>query len=152
MAPRRIDARRRRQGRRHGRKRVARLLRAAGRHGRIPRRCTRTTMPDPAATARADLVRRHVAVNAAASRPAGVVPSPTSRPGKAGGRWPPCSTSPRGGWSGSRSPSTWGPELARDALTNAIAARDPAPGVSFQADRGCQDTRGDDATSPAISR
>ena len=62
----RIHAQLRRQGRRHGRKRVARLLRAAGLHGRIPRRCKRTTIPDPAATARADLVRRNFAVNAAA--------------------------------------------------------------------------------------
>jgi transposase InsO family protein len=62
----RIHARLRRQGRRHGRKRVARLLRAAGLHGRTPRRCKRTTIPDPAAAARADLVRRDVAVNAAA--------------------------------------------------------------------------------------
>ena len=37
-------------------------------------------------------------------------------------------------------------ELVADALTNAIAARDPAPGVSFHADRGCQYTSGDDAT------
>jgi transposase InsO family protein len=29
-------------------------------------------------------------------------------------------------------------ELACDALTNAVAARDPAPGVVFHADRGCQ--------------
>src|SRR4029450_2886160 len=28
-------------------------------------------------------------------------------------------------------------------LTNAIAARDPAPGVVFHADRGCQYTSGD---------
>ena len=29
-------------------------------------------------------------------------------------------------------------ELVADALTNAVAARDPAPGVVFHADRGCQ--------------
>jgi hypothetical protein len=33
--------------------------------------------------------------------------------------------------------------LACDALTNAIAARDPAPGVIFHADRGCQYTSSD---------
>jgi putative transposase len=33
-------------------------------------------------------------------------------------------------------------ELVADALTNAVAARDPAPGVVFHADRGCQDTSG----------
>jgi len=37
-------------------------------------------------------------------------------------------------------------ELACDALTNAVAARDPAPGVVFHADRGCQYTSGDYAT------
>jgi transposase InsO family protein len=62
----RIHAQLRRQGRRHGRKRVARLMRAAGLHGRTPRRFKRTTIPDPAAAARADLVRRDFAVNAAA--------------------------------------------------------------------------------------
>ena len=36
-------------------------------------------------------------------------------------------------------------ELACGALTNAVAARDPAPGVIFHADRGCQDTSRDDA-------
>ena len=77
----RIHAELRRRGHRHGRKRVARLLRAAGLCGRTPRRCKRTTVPDPAAAARADLIRRDFAVNAAASLPAGVVTSPTSQPG-----------------------------------------------------------------------
>ena len=31
-----------------------------------------------------------------------------------------------------------GTELACDALTNAVAARDPAPGVVFHSDKGCQ--------------
>ncbi len=61
----RIHAELCRRGHRHARKRVARLLRAAGLCGRRPRRWQRTTVPDPAA-ARADLVRRDVAVNAAA--------------------------------------------------------------------------------------
>ena len=39
-------------GRRHGRKRVARLMRAAGLRGRAPRRWSTTTIPDPAAAAR----------------------------------------------------------------------------------------------------
>jgi len=34
-----------------------------------------------------------------------------------------------------------GTELVADALTNAVAARDPAPGVIFHADRGCQHQR-----------
>jgi putative transposase len=43
-------------------------------------------------------------------------------------------------------------DLAADALTNAVAARDPAPGVILQADRGCQYTSGDYARLAAISR
>jgi transposase InsO family protein len=37
-------------------------------------------------------------------------------------------------------------ELVTDALTNAVAARDPAPGVVFHSDKGCQYTSGDYAT------
>jgi putative transposase len=43
-------------------------------------------------------------------------------------------------------------DLVADALTDAVAARDPAPGVIFQADRGCQYTNGDYARLAAISR
>jgi transposase InsO family protein len=142
----RIHAQLRRQGRRQGRKRVARLLRAAGLHGRTPRRFTRTTIPDPAATARADLVRRNFAVNAAAvnTRWCGdITYIPT---------WE--------GWLylatvidiasrrvvGFALAEHLRTELVADALTNAIAARDPAPGVIFHADRGCQYTSGDYAT------
>ena len=45
----RIHAELRRAGHRHGRKRVARLMRAAGLRGRTPRRWRTTTVPDPAA-------------------------------------------------------------------------------------------------------
>ena len=62
----RIHAHMRRQGRRHGRKRIARLMRAAGLHGRTPRRFKRTTIADPAAAAHADLVCRDFAADAAA--------------------------------------------------------------------------------------
>jgi transposase InsO family protein len=62
----RIHAELRRRGHQHARKRVARLMRAAGLCGRRPRRSKRTTIPDPAATARADLIRRDFSVNAAA--------------------------------------------------------------------------------------
>ena len=130
----RIHAQLRRQGRRHGRKRVARLMRAAGLHGRTPRRFKRTTIPDPAAAARADLIRRDFAVNAAAVNT----------------RWCGDITSRRVvGFALAEHLRT---ELVADALTNAVAARDPAPGVIFHADRGCQYTSGDYATSPAISR
>jgi putative transposase len=40
-------------------------------------------------------------------------------------------------------------ELACDALTNAVAARNPAPGVVFHSDRGCQSTSSDYATLAA---
>ena len=54
----RVHAELRRRGHRHARKRVARLMRAAGLCGRRPRRWKRTTIPDPAAATRADLIRR----------------------------------------------------------------------------------------------
>ena len=41
-------------------------MRAAGLHGRTPRRFTRTTIPDPAAAQRGDLICREFAVDAAA--------------------------------------------------------------------------------------
>ena len=142
----RIHAQLRRDGHRHGRKRIARLLRAAGLHGRTPRRFKRTTIADPAAAARADLVRRDFAVDAAAvnTRWCGdITYIPT---------WE--------GWLylatvidiasrrivGFAMAEHLGTELACDALTNAIAARDPAPGVIFHADRGCQYTSSDYAT------
>ena len=102
--------------------------------------------PDPAAAARADLVRRDFAVNAAAisTRWCGdITYLPT---------WE--------GWLylatvidiasrrvvGLALAEHLRTELVADALTNAVAARDPAPGVVFHADRGCQDTSGDFAT------
>jgi transposase InsO family protein len=134
----RIHAQLRRQGHRHSRKRVARLMRAAGLHGRAPRRFKRTTIPDPAAAARADLIRRDFAVNAAAvnTRWCGdITYIPT---------WE--------GWLylatvidiasrrvvGFALAEHLRTALVADALTNAVAARDPAPGVIFHADRGCQ--------------
>jgi transposase InsO family protein len=134
----RIHAELRRRGHRHGRKRVARLMRAAGLHGRTPRRFKRTTISDPSAAARADLIRRDFAVNAAAvnTRWCGdITYIPT---------WE--------GWLylatvidiasrrvvGFALAEHLRTELACDALTNAVAARDPTPGVIFHADRGCQ--------------
>ena len=139
----RIHAQLRRDGHRHGRKRIARLMRAAGLHGRTPRRFKRTTIADPAAAARADLVRRDFAVDAAAvnTRWCGdITYIPT---------WE--------GWLylatvidiasrrivGFAMAEHLRTDLACDALTNAIAARDPAPGVIFHADRGCQYTSSD---------
>ena len=134
----RIHAELRRRGHRHGRKRIARLMRAAGLRGRTPRRWRKTTVPDPAAAARADLIRRDFAVNAAAvnTRWCGdITYIPT---------WE--------GWLylatvidiasrrvvGFALAEHLRTELVADALTNAVAARDPAPGLVFHADRGCQ--------------
>ena len=78
----RTHAQLRRRGHRHASKRVARLLRAAGLCGRRPRRWKRPTIPEPAATARADLIRRDFSGNAPRSTPAGVATSPISRPGR----------------------------------------------------------------------
>jgi len=142
----RIHAALRRRGHRHGRKRVARLMRAAGLCGRTPRRFKRTTVPDPAAAARADLIRRDFAVNAAAvnTRWCGdITYVPT---------WE--------GWLylatvidiasrrvvGFALAEHLRAELVADALTNAVAARDPAPGVVFHSDKGCQYVSGDYAT------
>ena len=61
----RIHAELRRQGRRHSRKRVARLMRQAGLAGPAPRRWKKTTIPDPAAAARADAIRRDFSTDAA---------------------------------------------------------------------------------------
>jgi putative transposase len=139
----RIHAQLRRQGHRHGRKRIARLMRVAGLHGRTPRRFTRTTVPDPAAAARADLIRRDFSVNAAAvnRRWCGdITYIPT---------WE--------GWLylatvidiasrrvvGFALTDHLRTGLVADALANAVAVRDPAPGVVFHADRGCQYTSRD---------
>jgi len=48
----RVHAELARRGHRHGRKRIARLMRARGLQGKAARRWKRTTIPDPAAPAR----------------------------------------------------------------------------------------------------
>jgi transposase InsO family protein len=60
----RVHAELRRRGRRHGRKRVARLMRQAGLAGRAARRWKKTTIADPAAAARADRIRRDFTTDA----------------------------------------------------------------------------------------
>jgi putative transposase len=136
----RVHAELRRRGRRHGRKRVARLMRTAGIAGKTPRRWKKTTIPDPAAAARADRIRRDFTADAA----------------KLNTRW--CGDITYiGTWEGwlylatvidiaSRRVVGYAiadhlrTELVSAALGNAVAARDPAPGVIFHADRGCQYT------------
>jgi transposase InsO family protein len=51
------------RGERCSRKRVARLMRAADRYGRKPKRWKKTTIADPAAAARPDLIGRDFAVD-----------------------------------------------------------------------------------------
>ena len=62
----RIRAELRRRGIRCGRSRIWRLMRRAGLRGRAARRWRRTTIPDPTAVTRADLIRRDFAADAAA--------------------------------------------------------------------------------------
>ena len=136
----RIHAELRGQGRRHSRKRVARLMRQHGLRGRAAMRWKKTTIPDPAATARADAIRRDFTADAA----------------KVNQRW--CGDITYiATWEGWLYLSTvidiasrrivgfaladhLRTELVADALANAVAARDPAPGVIFHSDRGCQYT------------
>jgi len=136
----RIHAELARRGRRHGRKRIARLMRAAGIAGKTPKRWRKTTIAGPAAAARADQVRRDFTADAS----------------KLNARW--CGDITYiGTWEGwlylatvidiaSRRVVGYAmadhlrTELVAGALSNAVAARDPGPGVIFHSDRGCQYT------------
>jgi transposase InsO family protein len=136
----RVQAELRRRGRRHGRKRVARLMRQAGIAGRAAKRWKKTTIPDPAAAARADRIRRDFTTDA----------------GRLNSRWCGDITYIRTweGWLflatvidiasrrvvGYAMADHLRTELISAALGNAVAARDPAPGVIFHSDRGCQYT------------
>jgi hypothetical protein len=60
----RVHAELRRRGYRHGRKRVARLMRQAGIAGLAAKRWKKTTIADPAAAARADRIRRDFTADA----------------------------------------------------------------------------------------
>jgi HTH-like domain len=91
----RVHAELRRHGHRHGRKRVARLMRQAGARG---------TGPEAMEEDHHSLTRRRLLMRTgsggtspptpASSTPAGAATSPTSAPGKGGCSWPPSSTSP----------------------------------------------------------
>jgi transposase InsO family protein len=136
----RIHAELRRRGYRHSRKRVARLMCTAGIRGWAPKRWRKTTIADPAAALRVDRIRRDFTADAA----------------KVNVRW--CGDITYiGTWEGwlylatvidiaSRRIVGYAiadhlrTELVSAALANAVAARDPAPGVIFHADRGCQYT------------
>ena len=114
----RVHAELRRRGRRHSRERVARLMRRAGIRGRAPRRWRKTTIADPAAAARADQIRAWegwlylaTVIDIASRRVVGYALADHLRT-----------------------------ELVADAPANAVAVRDPATGVIFHSDRGCQYT------------
>ena len=134
----RVHAELARRGHRHGRKRIARLMRSAGIAGRAPKRWKKTTIADPAAAARADLIRRDFTTDAS----------------RINARW--CGDityiATWEGWLflatvidiasrrvvGFAMADHLRTELVADALANAVAARDPDPGVVFHSDRGCQ--------------
>jgi transposase InsO family protein len=136
----RVHAQLARSGHRHGRKRVARIMRQAGLRGRAAKRWKKTTIADPAAAARADRIRRDF----------------TAHAGNLNARW--CGDityiSTWEGWLylatvidiasrrvvGYAMADHLRTSLVADALANAVAARDPAPGVIFHSDRGCQYT------------
>jgi transposase InsO family protein len=136
----RVHAELRDQGRRHSRKRVARLMRAAGRRGRTPRRWRTTTIPDPAAPARADLVGRdfRTAPHEINTRWCGDITYINTWEG-----WLYLATvidlaSRRVvGWATADHLRT---DLVAQALTNAVTTRRPTAPVIFHSDRGCQYT------------
>ncbi len=131
------------EGRRHSRKRVARIMRKHGLRGKTPKRFKTTTIADPQAAARADLVKRNFTVD----------------PGQINTRW--CGDITYiptwEGWLylatvidiasrrvvGFAMADHMRTDLVSDALRNALAARDPEPGVIFHSDRGCQYTSHD---------
>ena len=136
----RVHAELARQGHQHGRKRVARLMRGTGLRGKAAKRWKRTTIPDKSAAPRTDLIGRDFTASAAAvnTRWCGdITYIPTGE-----------------GWLylatvidiasrrivGHAMAGHLRTELPAAALANAVAARDPAAGVIFHADRGCQYT------------
>lgn len=138
----RIQAELAAQGHRHSRKRIARLLRAAGRAGRAPRRWRTTTVPDPAASLPADLIARDF----------------SCATGRVDTRWCGDITYIHT-WEGwlylatvidldSRRVVGWATadhlrtDLVEQALRTAVVQRRPEPGVIFHSDRGCQYTSG----------
>ncbi|MEO3928583.1 IS3 family transposase [Micromonosporaceae bacterium B7E4] len=126
------------QGRLHSRKRVARLMRTAGLCGRTPKRWRTTTVPDPTAGPRPDLVGRDF----------------TTNPVEVDARW--CGDITYiNTWEGwlylatvidlaSRRVVGWATadhlrtDLPAEALSHAIASRRPAGPVIFHSDKGCQ--------------
>jgi transposase InsO family protein len=127
-------------GLRHGRKRVARLMRTAGLAGKSPRLWRTTTIADPNAGHRPDLVRRDFSTDPAAvdTRWCGDITYINTWQG-----WLYLATvidlaSRRVvGWAVADHLRT---DLVDAALTDALTRRRPATGLVFHSDRGCQYT------------
>lgn len=136
----RIHAELAHRGHRHGRKRIARLMRCAGIYGRTPRRWKTTTTPDPGAPARADRIGRDFTVDAAVlnTRWCGDITYIRTWEG-----WLYLATvidiaSRRVvGWATADHLRT---DLVETALRDAVTRRRPEAGVVFHSDRGCQYT------------
>jgi transposase InsO family protein len=139
----RVHAALRRDGVATATKRVARLMREQGLHGRSKRRFKRTTIADPTAAAAADLIKRAFAPGTTLIDRAWCSDITYVR------TWE--------GWLyvcaildvGSRRVLGWAiadhmrAELVCDALRMAVLARRPLPGLIFHSDRGAQYTSGD---------
>jgi putative transposase len=135
----RVQADLRGEGRRHGRKRVARLMRAAGLRGcPRPRRRPRTTVADPAAAPAPNLVRRRFAVLAPDRLWLADI---TYVPTEAGWLYLAAVLDAFSrrvvGWAMADHLRT---ELVLDALEVALRQRRPAAGLVHHSDRGCQYT------------
>ena len=136
----RVHAALQRQGEDCGRRRVARLMRDAGLQGRHRRRRRLTTIPDPRAASRPDLVVRNFAPDPDGldTRWCGDITYVATDEG-----WLYLATvidiaSRRVvGWSTADNLRT---ELVADALRSACRERRPARPVIFHSDRGCQYT------------
>jgi transposase InsO family protein len=125
-----------------GKRRVARLMRAAGLEGRRKKRWRTTTIADPAAERARDLIQRDFAPRPGTDRRyAGDITYIMTWEG-----WAYLATvidlSSRRvvGWALADHMRT---ELVEDALAMAFTTRRPAEGVIFHSDRGCQYTSGD---------
>jgi putative transposase len=132
----------RRQGAGCGKRRVARLMRAAGLEGRRKKRWRTTTIADPAAEKAQDLIQRDFAPRPGTDRRyAGDITYIMTWEG-----WAYLATvidlSSRRvvGWALSDHMRT---SLVEDALAMAFTTRRPADGVIFHSDRGCQYTSKD---------
>jgi len=132
------------QGTHIGRRRVARLMRAAGIEGRTKKRWRRTTIADPAAEATRDLIARQFEVGGPTdARYVGDITYIATWEG-----WAYLATvidlaSRRiVGWALADHMRT---ELVTDALEAAFAQRRPPAGLIFHSDRGCQYTSADHA-------